>query len=923
MESSRAFLGVEPEAFGLAEPLCRDIRLLDRLLGETLVEQEGPEVLATVRALLAHAHEDGDLLEAVPTLANPEVARRVARAYTVFFQLLNIAEQKEIVRVNRSRPDRKESIREAVRHLHGIFADGEAAARFVEGLFVCPTLTAHPTEARRRAVLDKLDAIALALGEVGRANEDFGLDRPLDNADLALVNVRRNLAALWLTDELRESNLTVEDEVKNVLFFFEHSIFDVVSWLQRDLAVAWTEAYPDATDAPKIGLHYRSWVGGDRDGNPRVTPDLTWTTVRWHASRAISLHLESVRALRRQLTHHASRIPPEAPVWESLRRDEEAIRLSDRQAARYAAEPLARKCLMMARRLEANLARIEDLIAGGNALPDAVAYPGARDFRDDLDVLAASLLTSRSAQSAGTGALVRLRRQAAAFGFNLASLDVRQHSDAHAPAVAALLAEAGVEPEYADLSEADKGAVLEAELSNPRPLADERWRAAADVEAIRDVFRVIRRSHESLGQESIRAYVVSMTHHASDVLEVLLLAKDAGVVRVADGGPVGSLDLVPLLETIEDLQHARDLLEGLFASPAYRGYLRGRGDRQEVMLGYSDSSKDGGYLAANWALYRTQETLGELARRHGVRLRFFHGRGGTVGRGGGRANRAILCQPPGSFDGSIRFTEQGEVISFRYSLSPIAHRHLEQIVNAVIVSASREDEPPIPEAWRGAMERLADDSRAAYRGLVHEDAEFFRFYVQATPIGQISSLPIASRPVSRSGSTITGLDALRAIPWNFAWVQSRYLVPGWYGLGSALSRAMAEHPDVVREMAENWPFFRNLLENAELELARTHLETAARYAATVRPVELGERFHRRIAEEFDRTRSAILALSGQEDLLHSGRVVRATIALRNPVVFPLNRLQVALRERLGEDERYLPAVQQTIAGVAAAMQSTG
>lgn len=922
MVPTPAFLGVEPETFGLSGPLCRDIRLLDGLLGETVLALEGPDTLRLARALY-RIEEDADVVGTLPELADVGVARMVARAYTVFFQLLNIADQKEIVRVNRARTTRRESIGEAIGRLRASEADASRAAAFVERLFVCPTLTAHPTEARRRAVLDKLDAIALALGEVGRANEEFGLDRPLDNADLALVNLRRNLAALWLTDELRASNLTVEDEVRNVLFFFEHSILDVVSWLQRDVAVAWSEHFPEAEEAPTIGLHYRSWVGGDRDGNPRVTPEVTRTALIWHAHRALSLHLESVRALRRQLTHQAGRIPPAAPIWESLLRDEAAMPLTERQSARYAAEPLARKCLFMARRLEANLAWVEALIEGREAARDPIAYAGARAFAADLEAIADSLKTSRSVQSAGTGPLARLRRQAAAFGFNLASLDIRQHSDAHHPAVAALLAAARVEAAYAGLDEATKRMVLEAELANPRPLVEQKWRADEDVEAVREVFRVIRSAHEDLGSESVRAYVVSMTHRASDLFEVLLLAKDAGIVRVVDGVPTGSLDVVPLLETIEDLRHARELMEELFASPVYRAYLRGRGDRQEVMLGYSDSSKDGGYLAANWALFQTQEALGALARRHGVRLRFFHGRGGTVGRGGGRANRAILCQPPGSFDGTIRFTEQGEVISFRYSLSPIAHRHLEQIVHAVIVAASRGDEAPIPEAWRAVMEGLATDARACYRALVHEDPEFFRFYAQATPIGQISSLPIASRPVSRDGAAITGVDGLRAIPWNFAWVQARYLLPGWYGLGTAIGRAMATHGDTLRAMARDWPFFRNLLENAELELARTHLATARHYAASVNPPELGERFHRRIAEEYERSVAAVLALTGHGETLESASVVRATIGLRNPIVYPLNRLQVALRERLPGHPEGLPAVQQTIAGIAAGMQSTG
>ena len=426
------------------------------------------------------------------------------------------------------------------------------------------------------------------------------------------------------------------------------------------------------------------------------------------------------------------------------------------------------------------------------------------------------------------------------------------------------------------------------------------------------------------------------------MLEPMLLAKEAGLLRVEPNGEmVSELDIVPLFETIDDLQNCDVLMGRLFETPVYRQQLKARNDFQEIMLGYSDSSKDGGFLAANWALYDTQSRLAHVCREAKVALRFFHGRGGTVGRGGGRANRAIQSQPPGTFDGRIRFTEQGEVISFRYSLPPIAHRHLEQIVSASLLAASPLETVPAetgtgePKEWLHALADMAHFSREVYRKMVHDDPDFWIFFAQATPIKHISRLPIASRPVSRSGKKLSSVDDLRAIPWVFAWIQSRYVVPGWFGLGSGLEWFANQNGDnlaLLQTMYQNFRFFKAVIDNAQLELVRAHLPTAARYAARVQPPEIGEKFHKHISEELMRTQEWVLRVTDQTELLGHAPVVRATVHLRNPAVIPLSLLQVALMDAeenaVGPDadlsqSPWREAILLSITGVAAAMQSTG
>jgi phosphoenolpyruvate carboxylase len=902
-------LELQPECYGLSAGLADDLKTLDERLGLVLERQGSDDLIPIARRLMQlGAVEPAELYQAIPELRDRRVAREIARAFTVLFQLINVAEQKEIVRANRVHEGRrKESIDDAVRQLRDRGVPASAIRQRLTTIEITPTLTAHPTEAKRKAVLDKLQGIALMLSS---REAPPTLTEPLDAKGLAVAEIDRILTTLWQTDEMRALRISVEEEVRNALYFFERTITEVVPWLHRDLERALARYYPEEIWSVPTVLTYRSWVGGDRDGNPNVTAELTWQTLLEHRRLVLGIYLEAAAELRRELTQSTKLVGFLEEFLASVVRDDAELDLAAGDQGRYAQEPYVRKLMAIEERLQRTAAAVEPKQAG--------AYRTAGELLADLRLIQSSLAAGGAETVARDGRLPHFIRQVEVFGFHLARLDVRQHSDEHQAALTELLAAAGVCPNYAELPEAEKLATLGAELANPRPLVPLEFQLSDRCRHVLEVFFTIARARRTLGEDCIDTYIVSMTHGVSDLLEVLVLAKEAGLV--------GKLDISPLFETIEDLHRAPELVVAMAANPAYRAHLRQRHDRQEVMLGYSDSSKDGGFLAANWALYRAIRAIAAAAESAGLHLRFFHGRGGTVGRGGGRANRAILSQPEGATGGRIRFTEQGEVVSFRYSLPPIAHRHLEQIVSAVLL-ASFEPSNEVPEVFVDAMNLMAETSRRAYRELVYENPDFWGYYTRATPIEPISLLPIASRPVYRPGKGIEGIEGLRAIPWNFAWVQNRATLVGWYGIGSAL--ASLGDTDLLQHMYRDWPFFRTILANAQLELARAHLETARLYAASLRPEPAMAAIEQRIEEEFALSCQWVLRATGEEHLLAHAAAVRNTIRFRNPAVMPLSVLQVALMRDAEQhadetaDEAWRAAMLQTIAGLAAAMQSTG
>nr|MCU0317449.1 phosphoenolpyruvate carboxylase [Fimbriimonadaceae bacterium] len=836
---------------------------------------EGAEVVRLCREVYELSIRDKEADPISVLNLTPDTLQKVARAYTIFFQLINLAEQKEIIRANRTKPVRPESIRDTFRHLaeKGITAD--EMREILGKLEITPTLTAHPTEAKRRAVLDKLEAIALALVEWEREGTPYNLEHPLDSHGMAVSNLRRHLEVLWQTSEQNPWGMTVSDEVRNTLFYFERSIFRVASWLHRDIEKAWDECYPGNPGTLPPVLSYRSWVGGDRDGNPLVTAQVTEETLSDHKRVAFELYDKLLMRLEKEATQMPG---PDGTSASDLMTK---LRTTLRENPHH---------------LAGEVARVDEWLQ-----------------RNGAEVFAT------------TGLFARLRRLVQAFGLVAARLDIREHSEQIGGFLAEVLATSGLveSPQaYIDLPEEAKVILLEKQLSEPRPLVNSWWRPSPSSEELRKLLILMRDSGDLTP-----CFIISMTHGVSDILETVLLCKEWGVIQFDGSQLRGSLDFVPLLETVDDLHRGPDLLRGLMSVQPYRAYLAQRDDRQEVMLGYSDSSKDGGFFAANWALHHALETLTQAAKELGIHLRFFHGRGGTVGRGGGRANKAILSQPPGAFDGHIRFTEQGEVVSFRYALRPIAHRHLEQIVSACLLVASESRDPSrVDPSWVEAASELAQVSEEVYRSLVKNSEEFLTFFTRATPISWIKHLSIASRPVMRPGRSLDRLEGLRAIPWNFAWVQSRYCLPGWFGLGSALQTYGEQGPDGLarlRAMAKGWPFFQTVLRNAELELLRAHPATFRLYGGLD-----GGTIHDQIQAEYERTVAMVLTVFGHGELLEAAPTVRRTVAFRNPLMMPLNVLQASLLGRLNEapldeQERWRPAMLQVMAGIAAAMQSTG
>jgi len=907
---------------GITEPLQYKIDLIGRLVRQVVRQQAGAETARLIEDLLdrceAAARSDRwrshtDLQPRIEALELDQLVW-ICRALTAFFHLVNEAERQEITRINRlaaqsetpERP-RKGSILEAVHHLKQQGKSEYEMQLLANELDIEPTLTAHPTEVRRGTILFKQNRIAGML-------ERLSPDRALSERAIAetIDRIAHEVTLLLVTDDVRPDRLRVEDEVNNGIYYQTHAIWETLPRIIDDLRKALNTYFNLGDQAPPF-LRFRSWIGGDRDGNPFVTRDITAQTLDAHRNAALDNHRKALESLWQELSISSLRVAVPSALMEDLQREAETIALDVDERHRYRFEPFRLKIAYMLERLN----RFK-------ADPTGSRYTISQ-FQDDLTLL------QRSLADCGLGALSAYRSlsdliiRSRVFGFHLAALDIRQHSRVHETVVAELLRLCGVCKDYPALEESEKIALLEKELANLRPLYRNREDFSEPTVELLDVFKLMRRV---IGQDeqAIGAYIVSMTHSVSDLLEVLLLAKEVGLWRMKGDAVATPLDVVPLFETIEDLEAGASLMEALYTNQIYRRHLKARGDFQEIMLGYSDSNKDGGFWMANWALHKGQEHLSEAGLQNNIQMRFFHGRGGSVGRGGGRANQAIFAIPIQSRSGRMRFTEQGEVISFRYARPFIARRHLEQIVNAVLQTAhDKECDVGCSPPMQDLMARIANQSMQAYRKLI-DDPTFWQWYKQLTPIEHIGSLPIASRPVSRVSASEVQFDDLRAIPWVFSWTQTRYNLPGWYGAGTAIEEEIEKDPktlELLQAMWQSWPFFRTVIENVQLELARTRIEIARAYS------NLSEsRFHDIIAAEFEKTRAAVLTITGQKRLLDNHMAIQQSIVLRNPYTDVLNLVQVELLRRwaLRSEEQSSPLRQAlflSINGIAAAMQSTG
>ncbi len=838
---------------------------------------------------------DGQLDEAAATLACMDLGALdgLIRVGAARFHLLNKAEQLNIVRVNRQREmasadglARPESIEQAMERLATDGLDVTGIAEVLSRLDIGPTLTAHPTEARRRTVLDKQADVAASVARLGRHD--------LTARERAEVHGRleRAISLLLTTDDVRVQRLDVPAEVRNGLYFVRTTIWRAVPRLVRDVAWAARRTFGEgqeaiiANDLPAM-MRYRSWIGGDRDGNPNVTADVT--------RRTLGLMRETALDLWR---HELARMHDALSV--SSQRADMGSTLPTEGEGQYRHEPLRVKISEMIERL------------------DDAGYTSRRLLEDLLALRAALHHTNMPGlkRVAEEGLLADAITRARAFGLHLATLDIRQHSGVHARTLAALLKLAGVEKDYLSLDESAKLAVLRRELSHDRPLAREGAGLSDEATELLATLRVVR---DAVAREpdSVRCWVISMTSHVSDLLALLLLMREVGLL----------IQIVPLFETVDDLANAPRLMDQALADPIFRAHVESMSDgapEQEIMLGYSDSNKDGGFLMANAALHAAQRQIAEVFEKHGVRLRYFHGRGGTIGRGGGRAGRAILAAPPAARSGRLRFTEQGEVITFRYALPAMARRHLEQIVHAAMLAEASRTASGGTNAFESLMLELAGHARDAYRSLIDDDA-FWPWFTGSSPVEHIAGLPIASRPVSRATGSRLLFENLRAIPWVFSWVQMRALAPGWYGLGSAIERASESQVGALRDAIDRRAFLGTVLDNAAQELARARMPIFRRYA--MRGPD-GQQMYDTIAAEYERTRNAIARLTNRKDLMDHAPVVGHSIHERNPWTDVLNLAQIELLTRYSEAneadrERIGIVLQASVNAIAAAMQSTG
>ena len=907
------------------EKLGAEIRFLGRVLGDVIKEQAGMTLydLEEEVRLGARARREGSegaerALDARVRSMSGEQARTVVRAFTVFFDLMNLAEDRERVRVLRDRerdrfPEpRPESMEEAVRMMSNAGFDPDRIRELLALLSIGLVFTAHPTEAKRRSVRTKVRLLRQSL-------------RHLDDADVLprereriVAGIRSLVTGLWQTDLVRPRRPSVLEEVE-VGLYFAVTLWDVAPDIYAELDRAFRKIYPGADLRLPPFLSFGSWIGGDRDGNPHVSARVTARTFVRMRAAAVAAHLSRCRQLFDELTSSELQAPVSAALKQAVQK-----RIQEHSEVAPLVEPISphetyRRFL---RTVEWKLERtradsLEDLPPG--------AYRSGAELTQDLLLMEESLKAHRGAAIA-EGTLTGWRWQTQIFGLHFARLDIRQESSRNAQVVAEVARALGLCADYAALDEEGRRALLRSTMGLQRRLPPESL-SAASRESL-DVCQVLRQASGTVGEEALGGHIISMTHRVSDILAALWLME----LRTGpEDGPVPGMDIIPLFETIDDLARSEDIVRDMLGDPVYRRHLGRRRNTQVVMIGYSDSTKDGGYLAACWALYRTQSRLSRLAQEQGVRLVFFHGRGGSLGRGGGPAARSILALPPESLGAGLRMTEQGEVLADRYDDPRIAGRHLEQVIWATLAASVQPLSPP-REEWLRAMDEISREALAAYRALVEEPC-FLAYFEQATPIREIEALPIASRPAHRHGAR--GLADLRAIPWVFAWTQNRCMIPAWYGLGSAFQAFARSRPDgwrTLKDMYEGWPFFRATLDNAVLALAKSDMDIGRAYATLVQDADARARIWGMIESEYGRSRDAALAVNGQAALLEEIPWLQNSIRRRNPNTDPLNLLQVEWLRRLREAERSGSEEQQTecrellrltIEGVAAGMRTTG
>ena len=909
------------------EPMREDIRLLGAILGETVRDQNGDTVFDLVerarvesfrvrrseidRADIVSLFDGIDVHQAIP----------VIRAFTHFALLANVAEdihreRRRAVHEAAGEPPQDSSLAATYLKLDTANLDPDIVADALVGALVSPVITAHPTETRRRTVFDTQHRIT----ELMRMRM-HGLTRTEEGRDIE-TELRRHILTLWQTALIRLSRLKIQDEIETGLRYYAAAFFEVIPQVNAQVRAALQARWPDTDLLAEPILRPGSWIGGDRDGNPNVTAEVVRLATGRAAFTAFAYYFGELTALEQELSMSVRLVH----ISDGLAALADACHEPARED-----EPYRRALRVIHARLTATARQILDEQPEHELDLGMSPYQTPAELLADLDVVDESLRSNGSAVLADDR-LCRLRESVRVFGFHLSGLDMRQNSDVHEEVIAELFAWAGVHDDYASLSEPERVELLAAELGTRRPLV----RPEADLSELArkelGIVMAAARAVHVFGPQAVPNYIISMCQSVSDMLEPAILLKEAGLLDASGDQPHAAVGIVPLFETIDDLQRGSSILEAALDLPLYRALVTARGDSQEVMLGYSDSNKDGGYLAANWALYRAELDLVESARKTGIRLRLFHGRGGTVGRGGGPSYDAILAQPPGAVRGSLRLTEQGEVIAAKYAEPQIARRNLETLLAATLEATLLDTEglgQSSEEAY-AVLDDLAARAQRAYAELVHETPGFVDYFKASTPVSEIGALNIGSRPTSRKPTT--QISDLRAIPWVLAWSQSRVMLPGWYGTGSAFEQWIAdgEDPDarlaVLQDLYQRWPFFTTVLSNMAQVLAKSDLGLAARYSELVDDEDLRRRVFDKIVDEHARTIRMHALITGQDDLLADNPALARSVFNRFPYLEPLNHLQVELlrRYRSGdEDELVQRGILLTMSGLATALRNSG
>ena len=915
-------------------PLHEDVRWLAETLGRVINRLEGSDAFGAVEGLRQacrdrrRGHPDAatfaEILERVAALP-VDLSAVTARAFTLFFLLINTAEQVHRVRRRAayqrqgSAEPQPASARWTMQQLRTAGRSADEVAAAIARLDVRPVLTAHPTESTRRTLLALQARVADLLLERER----------IPVADRGVIDdaLEGEVELLWLTAEVRQDRPSVKDEVSTSLWYLETRLLDATSRAGDALIRAFEAEFSAPADALRLAtpLHLGSWVGGDRDGNPFVTPDATIAAARRASHVILGRYVEALDALAERISLSAQFAAPTEALLQSLTADRETIPgVWEANRTRNADEPLRLKLSFMAARIDATRRLVASRDAG-RVQHEPAAYPDVAAFEGDLLLVRESLLAAGAVEACRT-AFDPLLLAVRAHGFHGFIMDVREHADVHRSALDDIAASVGVPPLDGD--------ALRRELMGRRPLVGANFGLAEAPQRVLDTFRAIGTIQSESGTAAVSTFIVSMTRDAEDLLRVLLFAREAGLVDLAADPPASRIDVVPLFETLDDLVHAPQVMQSLLDDEVYRRQLAARGGCQEVMIGYSDSSKDAGILASSWGLYQAQETLSQLFADAGVELLLFHGRGGSVGRGGGSpVYRALAALPPGAVNGRIKITEQGEIISQQFGLLPIAERTLEVMISGTLLQELNDWRDNVSDEeiarFRSAMDALSARSLTVYRELVHENDALFELFRAATPVEELANARFGSRPSYRPGAK-AGIEGIRAIPWGFGWTQIRLMLTGWLGVGTAL-KEMLGTPDGLQElrsMARTWPFFDDLLAKIEMVCAKTDLIVARTYVEQLGgDVALLER----LEAEFEETVAAILLIRERDQLLDDATVLQAAIALRNPYVDALSLLQIALlrRKRHGDgardtdDEELDKALSTTLSGIAQGLRNTG